>query len=752
MKNKKIISPGKTVLLLLGIALINISVRAAGTYTAVASGNWSSSLTWGGTPPPFKLATGDQVNIGTGFTVTMDSDVVINGLLAQISVSGTLSSGNSMSLNVTTGTLTGSGVIAVGHMMLNAGGTFSFTGSLTTQTLTNSIASLGATANFSIIDTLILNSALNIQTSGVLAIANNSVIQVSGGQLLQSGGSLNFPSAYNVNYVSTSSTTGMELSGSGLKNININVGNGNNVTLGNNLTSNDTLKLTSGTLILNGDSLVINGKIAGTSTLTGDASADLTINTTGGLATALTFADGGQMLKNLTLNIGANNSVILASNLSVTGNLALTNRSNLDISGVSFSLDGTLSGTGVLLVNSGSKLLVNTTSSIITPISLSGSSIGGLTVNVGNGNSLTLGMTIGVDTLNLESGSLVLNNNSLGITGDIVASGNGTIFSTSASNVSVNTAVSPTGTLAFSYPGNIVRNMNINIGGGGSITMGSDLVVQGILNFTTGHLNTGSYNVQIASGGSIAGANNNAYIITSTNGVLTMAATTSSATTFPVGTASYYFPANITLNSSSPTGTFGINVSQGVYSQGTSGTLLSSAQPMVDATWMLQTSISSGLNYNAQLYWSPATEVNGFVHANDYISQYTAGHWDTSAYTTATGGAMFNITRDSLTSASLLAVFDSNTSAPTGIIEANNSGQFQTFPNPASNDINIVNNNSKGQLLYIDVINTLGQIVGSFRMADSRITLPVADLKAGVYFIKLYNNTTNVTEKFIKAE
>src|SRR6202012_2337816 len=106
-------------LLILGAMLVS-SCSFAATYTAVASGNWSSSATWGGTRPPFTLGALDQVTIGSGFTVTMDSTTTLNGLLSQLTVTGTLTS-TANSLIVTTGTLTGAGTLVVNGLTLNSG-------------------------------------------------------------------------------------------------------------------------------------------------------------------------------------------------------------------------------------------------------------------------------------------------------------------------------------------------------------------------------------------------------------------------------------------------------------------------------------------------------------------------------------------------------------------------------------------------------------------------------------------------------
>ncbi|HXP49667.1 MAG TPA: hypothetical protein VN922_06935, partial [Bacteroidia bacterium] len=622
----KLYKSGKIGILLLAATLVG-GFASGATYTAVASGNWSSSATWGGTAPHFTLGATDQVTIGAGLTVTMDSTVVVNGLLAQISVNGTLTSATN-SIILTTGTIAGTGTISANNVVLNTGSTFSFAGSVNANAFTNSIASLSSSAIIMVNNSLTLNSIIDITTGGSLTMGSSSSINIKGGSLSVNGGTLGLTSAYTVNYTSASATAGMELSGSGLKTVTINVTGSNSVALSSDVTLNDSLKLISGSLMLNGYGLTLNGQVSGTGTFMGDANANLTIATSGGLSSSIAFASGSQMLNSFTLNVGSGKSVALASSLAVGGSLSLSGGSNLNISGVALTLNGGFSGTGALMVSSKSNLTINGSASISSPISLSGAALGNFTLNVGSGNTVTLGSDMVVDTIYMQTGTLVLNSHNLSINGSITAAGSGMIFATSASNVSVTASNSTAGSLSFSYPGNTVNNFNVSIGAPGSVVLGSDLIVAGTLNLISGHVSTGSSNLQIAATGSITGATANSYVITGANGYLTMNATTSGTATFPVGTAAYYAPASITLNSGSSTGTVGVNVSSGVYAQGTSGALLSTTQPMVNSTWLFQTSITSGLDADMQLTWSPSTEVNGFIHTGDYISHYVSGAWD----------------------------------------------------------------------------------------------------------------------------
>jgi hypothetical protein len=737
----------KISLLIANLLLINIYAFGT-TYTAVTSGNWSSALTWGGTRPPFTLGVTDQVNIGAGITVTMDSNANISGLLSQLSVTGTLTTATN-TLTVTSGTLAGTGTIVVNGLVLAATSTFSFTGTVTANTFSNSIASLTMSAKTTVKNALNLMGIISIQAGGNITMGSLSVINVSGAQIDLSGGTLGLTSTYDVNYISSSASTGMELSGTGLRKVTVNVTIANSVVLGSNLATNDSLKMLSGALTLNGYTLTINKSVSGTGTFTGDASADMTVNTPGGISVPISFTSGSEMLNNLTLNVGSGNSVALGSALTVSGTLNLVSGSKFDISGNALTMSGNFNGTGSIVVNSASSVTINSASSITTPIAFSGSSMASFTLNVGGGNTVTLGSDLAVaNSFSMQSGTLVLNGNNLSIMGDIVASGSGLIASSSASNITVSSAVSPSGSLSFQYPNNIVNNFNVSIGAAGTVSLGSDMVVDGSLNFVSGHVDVVGNNMQIASSGSITGANSNSYVITETGGYLTVNATLSGPANLPVGTASYYFPASITLNPGSATGTVGVNVSSGVYSQGTSGTLISNTQPLVNATWMYQTSIVSGLNANMQLTWAPATEANGFIHTGDFISHYNGTNWDVSAPMTAmASGGMFTITRANISSFSPYAVFDQSTM---GINEVTDNDQFEIYPNPATDNLYLKVGSGFSGLINADIFNILGQVVESVTITNNTKTIPLNGLNRGNYFIKLYNDNVSVVKKFVK--
>src|SRR5665213_760239 len=127
----------------IGMALLAgtlCSSLASGTvYTAVASGNWSSTATWtGGIAPHFILNT-DQITIGTGIVVTMDSTIVLNGSGTTLVLTGSLTSATN-SIIVAAGTFSGSGTINANSVTMNAASVFSFSGTLTANMVSNAIA------------------------------------------------------------------------------------------------------------------------------------------------------------------------------------------------------------------------------------------------------------------------------------------------------------------------------------------------------------------------------------------------------------------------------------------------------------------------------------------------------------------------------------------------------------------------------------------------------------------------------------
>lgn len=574
------------------------SFGAYGTnFTAVTSGNWSSSATWGGSAPSYNITT-DHIIIPVGINVTMDNSVTFNGALSQLDVDGTLSSGSDVSLSITSILeVTGSGTINVDDMVLGAAATVGFTGSLVVNTLTSSALSLQLTADMMVNQTLTLAAGtLTMKLNGSLDMGIGSTIVISGGLLSLDGGTLMLTNPYNVEYIQGSAIAGLELSGS--------------------------------------------------------------------------------QLTDVTIDVTSGQSVTLTSDLMVKG------------------------------------------------------------------------------ILDISSGTLILNNYNLTVSGDIAPSGSGEIFSTFISSVTIETTGSPSGSIMFDANGNSVNNLNVNIGSGNSVVIESDLTIEGTLAFTGGNLDIGNHNITIGGNGSISGAGSASYIITGSSGHLSMQvmAGASVAMDFHVGTSSHYAPVSIQLNPGSSSGEVMVGVLADVKAEGSTGTDLSSTQPLVDISWDIKSDITANLDMDVEVMWSSAMEVNEFDRTMAYISHYSNGSWDMSAYAAATvqSNGMFSLERNNVTSLSLFAVFD--ITAVTAIAEKSidSDAEINMYLNPTAGQIIITRPFNSKETFYIDICNVNGQLIERHRLNNRNYNIPINKLSKGNYVIKLYSNDVSVVKKFSK--
>ncbi|HTB31475.1 MAG TPA: T9SS type A sorting domain-containing protein [Bacteroidia bacterium] len=747
---KSIKTPTKIGMLLASFMLV-CSIVSATTYTAVLSGNWSASATWGGTAPPFVLSTTDQVIIPLLINVTMDQNVTLNGASASLDVLGTLSASPFIKLNDISGTITGAGSINAANIIFGAAATVTATGAIIADSINDAMAALNSTAQITFYNVLDLSGVLTMDAAGILTAGANSNILISGGSIALLGGSLALTATYNVKYITSSALAGLELTGTGLGTVTIATPIADTVALLSNVIMTDSLKFTSGILKLNGFTLTTVSQITGAVAIAGNMLSSVIINTPAGLSNALNFVKGFQNVNNLTVNVGGGNSVAISSPLTVNGVLMIATGSTLNISNEALTVVGDLTGLGMMQVNALSKLAFTGITSVTGDVALSGIMLSKFTENIGAGKTLTLATALKVDTLDLMSGTLVLNGNNMSVNGDVTAAGTGLILSTSKSDITVTTTNAVTGPIMFSALGDSIHNMTVTIGNSGSVKLGTDLIIKDTLHFFSGYVDLDSNNLSIGMAGAVTGAGINAYVITSGGGDLIMDASVSKARTFQVGTVTNYLPALISLNSGSDSGTIGLSVSPKVYAQGITGVVISASQPMVDATWLFQNNIGSGINANMTLSWAASAEVNGFMHANDYISHY-ASMWDDigDSMVANLAGGLYSVTRANITSMSPFAVFEQKT-IPTSINEVTKANSdFIIYPNPASENLYVKNATGTTGLVNVEVYNTLGQLVSNFQSTNDLIAVPVSQLAAGTYLIRLYNDNLDMVKKFSK--
>lgn len=314
-------------LLVTACAAFAFSASRATIFTAIASGNFSSSSTWGGLIPG-SLISSDVVIIPSGIDVVLDADAVFSGS-SSLMVNGSLVSSGTSALVVTSGALSGSGTIDVDSMSIGLSSGYSFTGMLFANDFTSVGANIGTAASIWVRNHLHLASGSLNLTDGDFTLYNNSMVTLSGGTIASSGTAmLHLDSVYSVVYTSASVTTGVELTGSGLDNVTVNLPG--TVTMSGDLAVSGNLTLSSGTLALNGNELTIgmggNLITTGSGMLAGSTTSDLTIMSASSLTGMLTFTGTGNALHDLTLNMGSSSATAsLGTSLTLAGTLNLQN-------------------------------------------------------------------------------------------------------------------------------------------------------------------------------------------------------------------------------------------------------------------------------------------------------------------------------------------------------------------------------------------------------------------------------------------
>lgn len=210
---------------------------------------------------------------------------------------------------------------------------------------------------------------------GNLAVANNATLTMSAGsgiirkdgEIMTSGGAMfNGSASYNVTYMGSSKMASVELSGSGLNDVMLQMTNANDsIRLAANTSVKGMMDLTKGSLSLNNKTLTLQGSFSSSANgwlQANGGSSNLMINTSGNLGDTLMFATNMNRLNNLTINIANSTNAMIGSALYVetitltSGGITimdkdLTVNATGSISGYSTSKYVQINGTGSLVMN-----------------------------------------------------------------------------------------------------------------------------------------------------------------------------------------------------------------------------------------------------------------------------------------------------------------------------------------------------------------------------------------------------------------
>lgn len=738
----------------------------AATITATVSGNWSSATTWSGGAAGSTVSGVDNIVIPAGITVTLDMDVQVTSVLSSISVSGNLNSTNSHSLMINSGTLSGNGNMNLYYLELGAIGGMSFTGGLTVNRFVTSATSLNLASQVTLVDTICLKAGtLTLGNGSSLNMNASSNIKVDDGTLAISGGVFMGTNAYNIMYVGSSKTTGIEWNGTGATNAYIQLSSASqSLTLASDMTVNGTLHHHTGVLRLNGNALTLNGDYMAMSnaSIAGSQTSDLIINSSGSLSSDLMFATGtaARSLNNLNVNMANTANVVnIGSDVTIHGDL------HLEIGKVNMMNNSTITMSagseitrdyGSLTLASGSSFDGTASYNVnyigtnkIGGIELSGSGLNNVDVDLSSfafDVTLTSNLTVN-GTLMLNRGSLSLNSHNLVLEGSLSSQANGHIKGDAASDITINTTAGLGDTLSFYGTSNnmTLHNLSINTGNGSNVMLGSALTLEN-MSFVDGGITIYNDDLSLNSTGTITGYDMNKYVTINGSGSLMMNVNTSSPyVTFPVGTAVSYAPAQI-QKMSGTNGMMGVSTRNGVWSMGTSGTNFAGSLSVVNRTWFVTSATGGSMNYNMKLEWTGAMEVNGFNRNNAYISQFTS-NWDaTAASSSSTTANGYMMTRTGLTSTGPVAVVDNLSTVSIAEIEGSD---VSFYPNPATEAVTMTVKNAK--TYSIEVFDAVGNsVISKVTSTEPSVKVDMSNLNTGVYFVKISDDKSQSIKKVIK--
>lgn len=437
-----------------------ISFNATGTLTVNVSGDFSKSN--GATAALCIGPTGSTVmNLLGNFSLT-------GGTLTRSNGSATINfNGTSTRTFTNTGTISNAVNFTVSSNKILDLGTSAITG--TGNFVLNGTIRLGSTDPGGAIQ-LAPAAFGNIQVGGTRTYAANSSIEYNGtgSQFIGNG----FPSSGDVNLL---------------------INNSNGVSLSNDLeiVALRILTLQSGNLVIGNQTLTINGTVTGSGGLIGGPTSNVVIGGTGNFGT-LTF-NGTSELLNFTINRTSSGALTLGGDLTVLGTLTQTD-GDIVLNGNTLTISGNFGRTsGDLVVDGGSSIIVNGSGTLPATVGLFGTSLQTLTLNRASA-TFPFTASVTVSNLNLIDGAL---NNGTGLqiaTGGTITRDAGTMSTSPGGSNLYNLDYISSGTINTGpeFHSNDTRVDNVEMNGGGTVTLSADRTINGDLILESGDFNIGS--------------------------------------------------------------------------------------------------------------------------------------------------------------------------------------------------------------------------------------------------------------------
>lgn len=746
------------------VAFLGVTGSAsAATYTAISSGLWSNSSIWvGGVSPGPSLGTLDNVIINAGANVMLDMDVEFSGILTSLEVNGSLESSSSdYSLDMTSGVLSGTGSLILHNFRFGSVATMTFTGTANVDKLWNNGLTFDVASDLVVNDSLFLDAGAMNLTTGSLTFTSGLVIQVDNGTLSASGGLLNNGNAYSVAYIGTDKTTGIELAGSGLSDVWVELDdNMQELAIVGNVNIEGVMHHDLGRINLNGGTLTLMNDYVRTAGVAffGSATSNLSIQHNSPLSSSLVFDADYDQLNDLTIDMADNGaSANIGSDLSISGELMLEDGDFYMSSGTLTMEPGSeiivtdghlLNSGGTFDGNNAYSVMYNGNASSTSGIELTGSGLNNLTIDMVNqSDAVELSNSVTVDGfLDLDTGGVDMSGYDFILDGSLSTTTQGWLGGHEDSDIEFNTASLLGDTLWFSSSAHEFRDFMINATDGSDLVIGNDLEVEN-LTMTTGGIHIRDNELRLSSTGMITGASENRYVLINGTGSLAQSIPISGPyTMFPVGTDEGYAPFGLQQNSGTA-GYFKVHTHNLVWSNGTSGVDYANDQAVVSRTWDVESEDGGTLNLNAMAEWQDDFEVNGFDRNDAYIMHYDNSSWDAASQTPAAAnpvGGMYRLERENITSDGPFAVGTGQE------LNVNENGQIvaDIYPNPVQTTLNSVA--AFDEVTSAAVVDAVGNVLHTENVLGNH-SFDFTTYPNGIYFVKYSNSHGTSSYRVVKT-
>jgi len=610
-------------------------------------------------------------------TLTIASNGVLNVSTYAVEGSGTFTqnAGGTFVTAWTTGVVASAGIQLSGGITYSTGGNFEFDGTSAQVTgsampttinsliinnsagvsLTQSTENTGAYSTSPYYSLVLTSGALSI---GAHTLSIDAVINVGSGSL--TGGS----SSYIYFNGSNSYATTLPAVSGGLAVLAINRTNGN-ISLGANITVIDTLDMWTGSLIMGSQTITLGGIINEISgSLIGGATSNITVTDNANIVYFPAITSG---LNNLKINRPSSGAA-LAANMLISDTLALTNgifflqANTLTLNGSIYNGSGTMQGgTGSALIvgGSGSQLSLPAVTNGIDNLTLNRSN--GLILSGNNDVSGLLTLTNGIFSI----GAYTLEMDSF------VNKVSGSIYGGTTSNVTIGGGSSP-----FYMPAIVNGINNFTVQDAYHVSLTSNLVVKNSITLVVGGIFLNQYNLTLQTANAIYGGGTSGYWIMSNsspgnNGSFVQYADGIPAY-YPVGTYSSFTPVTVNNTTGTPD-SFYVNVLDGVYNNGPTGSTIPSINFDVNKTWVVSEKHPGYGHAAITVQWNTGDENIDFVEIGSGISSYYNGGWDNANATSLEDSipGILTLTRTGLDSFHAFGVGKSYTPLPVTLLYFN---------------------------------------------------------------------------------